>query len=72
MVAAFIPWLVIRLVIEFVFRAHFMTTLTTTANFTHGCGEGIGFAPQATGRIGDRNQTMVPGRTLRMNVASHR
>jgi ABC-type transport system involved in multi-copper enzyme maturation permease subunit len=53
MVAAFVPWLAIRLVIEFVFRPHFMTPLTATANCTHGCGEGIGFVPQATGRIGD-------------------
>jgi hypothetical protein len=54
MVAAFIPWLAIRLVIEFVFRDHFLTPLTTTANCTQGfCGEGIGFVPQATGRIGD-------------------
>jgi hypothetical protein len=54
MVAAFIPWLAIRLVIEFVFRDHFLAPLTTTANCTQGfCGEGIGFVPQATGRIGD-------------------
>jgi ABC-type transport system involved in multi-copper enzyme maturation permease subunit len=54
MIAAFIPWLAIRLVIEFVFRPHFMTPLTGTQNCTQGgCGEGIGFVPQATGRIGD-------------------
>jgi len=54
MVAAFIPWLAIRLVIEFVFRDHFLAPLTTTVNCTQGsCGEGIGFVPQATGRIGD-------------------
>jgi hypothetical protein len=56
MVAAFIPWLAIRLVIEFVFRDHFMTPLTTTIPATcmqNGCGDGIGFTPQATGRIGD-------------------
>jgi hypothetical protein len=53
MVAAFIPWLAIRLVIEFVFRDHFLAPLTTTANCAQGCGEGIGFVPQATGRIGD-------------------
>jgi hypothetical protein len=28
MVAAFIPWLAIRLVVEFVFRPHFLTPLT--------------------------------------------
>jgi hypothetical protein len=53
MVAAFIPWLAIRLVVEFVFRDHFLAPLTTTVNCTQGCGEGIGFVPQATGRIGD-------------------
>ena len=53
MVAAFIPWLAIRLVVEFVFRDHFLAPLTTTANCMRGCGEGIGFVPQATGRIGD-------------------
>jgi ABC-type transport system involved in multi-copper enzyme maturation permease subunit len=54
MVAAFIPWLVIRLVVEFVFRPHFLTPLTATTSCTSvGCGSGIGFVPQATGRIGD-------------------
>ncbi len=53
MIAAFIPWLAIRLVIEFLLRPHFMTPLTATVNCTHGCGTGIGFVPQATGRIGD-------------------
>jgi len=53
MVAAFIPWLAIRLVVEFVFRDHFLAPLTTTVNCTHGCGYGVGFVPQATGRIGD-------------------
>jgi ABC-type transport system involved in multi-copper enzyme maturation permease subunit len=53
MVTAFIPWLAIRLVIEFVFRPHFLAPLTATVNCTHGCGYGVGFVPQATGRIGD-------------------
>jgi hypothetical protein len=53
MVAAFIPWLAIRLVVEFVFRDHFLAPLTTTVNCTHGCGYGVGFVPQATGRVGD-------------------
>lgn len=53
MVAAFIPWLAIRLVIEFVFRDHFLTPLTAALHCTTACGEGIGFVPQATGRIGD-------------------
>jgi len=55
MVAAFIPWLAIRLVIEFVFRPHFMTPLTTqgTCTPTAPCGTGISSVPQATGHIGD-------------------
>jgi ABC-type transport system involved in multi-copper enzyme maturation permease subunit len=54
MVAAFIPWLAIRLVIEFVARPHFLAPLSARmACSVHGCGEGIGFVPQATGRIGD-------------------
>jgi hypothetical protein len=55
MVAAFVPWLAIRLVVEFVFRDHFMTPLTMKipAACQIGCGNGIGFTPQATGRIGD-------------------
>ena len=56
MVAAFIPWLAIRLVIEFVFRPHFMTPLTAQGNCgppQFGCGYGISSVPQATGRIGD-------------------
>jgi hypothetical protein len=54
MVAAFVPWLVIRLVIEFEFRPHFLTPVTVLTHCnTGGCGEGLGFVPQATGRIGD-------------------
>jgi ABC-type transport system involved in multi-copper enzyme maturation permease subunit len=53
MVAAFVPWLAIRLVVEFVFRDNFMTPLTTKVNCTHGCGRGVGFTPQASGHIGD-------------------
>ena len=55
MVAAFIPWLAIRLVIEFVFRPHFMTPLTVQGNCgpPHGCSIGISSVPQATGHIGD-------------------
>jgi ABC-type transport system involved in multi-copper enzyme maturation permease subunit len=66
MVAAFIPWLAIRLVVEFVFRNHFMTPLTMTqpnCAGPPGCGYGVGFVPQATGRIGDLvlniNRTLV-------------
>jgi ABC-type transport system involved in multi-copper enzyme maturation permease subunit len=55
MVAAFIPWLAIRLVVEFVFRPHFMTPLTVQANcgLPTGCSTGISSVPQATGHIGD-------------------
>ena len=56
MVAAFIPWLALRLVVEFVFRPHFLTPLTMTrasCGGPPGCGMGIGFVPQATGRVGD-------------------
>lgn len=56
MIAAFIPWMAIRLVIEFVFRPHFMTPLTTTQPNClppTGCGSSIGSVPQATRRVGD-------------------
>ena len=56
MVAAFIPWLAIRLVIEFVFRPHFMTPLTAQGSCQQppvGCGYGISAVPQPTGHIGD-------------------
>ena len=56
MVAAFIPWLAIRLVVEFVFRPHFMTPVTVPiprACSAGPCGYGISFVPQSTGRIGD-------------------
>ncbi len=55
MVAAFIPWLAIRLVVEFVFRPHFMTPLTIQGSCAppRGCSTGISSVPQVTGRIGD-------------------
>jgi ABC-type transport system involved in multi-copper enzyme maturation permease subunit len=55
MIAAFILWLTVRLVIEFVFRPHFMTPLTTQGNCTptQPCSTGISSVPQATGHIGD-------------------
>jgi len=57
MIAAFIPWLAIRLVIEFLFRPHFLAPLTFTCganncNGTNG-GYGISAIPPATGHIGD-------------------
>jgi hypothetical protein len=55
MVAAFVPWLAIRLIVEFVLRPHFLAPLTARGNCgpPSGCGVGIAFAPQATGRVGD-------------------
>ncbi len=57
MIAAFIPWLAIRLVIEFVFRPHFITPLTVQAGNCApplGCENyGTGSVTQATGHIGD-------------------
>jgi hypothetical protein len=57
MIAAFVPWLAIRLVVEFVFRPHFEAPLTylqkcTSAQSCYG-GSGLGFIPPVTGRIGD-------------------
>jgi hypothetical protein len=55
MVVAFIPWLAIRLVVEFLLRPHFQAPLTFRQNCPAGCpgGSGIGFVPQLTGHIGD-------------------
>ena len=54
MIAAFIPWLAIRLVVEFLLRPNFMTPLTLDqANCTNGCSTGISSVPPLTGRIGD-------------------
>ncbi len=54
MIAAFIGWLAIRLVVEFVFRPHFMAPLTAPVSCgTAPCGYGISSVPQATGHIGD-------------------
>jgi ABC-type transport system involved in multi-copper enzyme maturation permease subunit len=64
MVAAFVPWLAIRLVVEFVFRDHFMTPLTMKIPvicLKGFCGDGIGFTPQLTGRVGDLILSMKPG-----------
>jgi hypothetical protein len=60
MVAAFIPWLAIRLVIEFLVRPDFEAPLTMPCGATaSGCsgqgngGSGISAIPPATGHIGD-------------------
>jgi ABC-type transport system involved in multi-copper enzyme maturation permease subunit len=60
MIVAFLPWLAIRLVIEFVFRPSFLAPLTMACSATpSGCsghgngGYGISAIPPATGHIGD-------------------
>jgi hypothetical protein len=54
MIAAFIPWLAIRLVVEFLLRPHFLAPLTARQVCAPtSCGSGIGFVPQNTGHIGD-------------------
>jgi hypothetical protein len=60
MIAAFLPWLAIRLVVEFVFRSSFLAPLTIACSATPGgCfghgngGNGISAIPPATGHIGD-------------------
>jgi len=57
MIAAFIPWLAIRLIIEFMLRPHFLAPLSLTCG-PHNCsgsngGYGISAIPPATGHIGD-------------------
>jgi ABC-type transport system involved in multi-copper enzyme maturation permease subunit len=58
MIAALVPWLALRIVVEFALRPHFMAPLTVTA-FTRNCARGCGgqsgdfSVPAATGRIGD-------------------
>jgi ABC-type transport system involved in multi-copper enzyme maturation permease subunit len=65
MVAAFIPWLAIRLVVEFVFRPHFMTPVTgpmsPACGTQVGCSAGISSVPQLTGHIGDWVLGFKPG-----------
>jgi ABC-type transport system involved in multi-copper enzyme maturation permease subunit len=55
MVAAFIPWLAIRLVVEFVLRPHYLAPVTALMKpcSTPPCGYGISSVPQSTGHIGD-------------------
>ena len=57
MVAAFIPWLAIRLVVEYVFRPQFQAPLTflQRCNSPSSCmgGYGLGTIPPVTGHIGD-------------------
>jgi ABC-type transport system involved in multi-copper enzyme maturation permease subunit len=57
MLAALVPWVAIRLVVEFVFRPHFMTPLTYDLTCAHNScltgGNAIVNAPPATGTIGN-------------------
>ena len=57
MVAAFIPWLAIRLAVEYLLRPHFQAPLTLLRSCANGCGghfsTGISSVPSATGHIGD-------------------
>jgi hypothetical protein len=57
MVAAFIPWLAIRLVVEFLLRPHFQAPLVfrqvCPQNGSCFTGYGLGFLPPVTGHIGD-------------------
>ena len=57
MVAAFIPWLAIRLAVEYLLRPHFQAPLTLMRSCVNGCGghfsTGISSVPSATGHIGD-------------------
>jgi hypothetical protein len=67
MVAAFVPWLAIRLVVEYVFRPHFQAPLTflQRCDSPSSCygGSGLGFIPPVTGHIGDwvLSMTRPPG-----------
>ena len=55
MIAAFIPWLAIRLVVEFLLRPNFQAPLTFRQYCANGCSgdNGIGAVPPLTGHIGD-------------------
>jgi hypothetical protein len=54
MIAALVPWLAVRLIVEFLFRPHFMAPLTFIQNCSRGCsGDSGDFSvPSATGHIG--------------------
>jgi ABC-type transport system involved in multi-copper enzyme maturation permease subunit len=55
MIAALVPWLAVRILVEFVLRPHFMAPLTFSQNCPQGCGGGDGIVnvPPATGQIGN-------------------
>jgi ABC-type transport system involved in multi-copper enzyme maturation permease subunit len=53
---ALVPWIAVRLFVEFVLRPHFMAPLTFTQNCAHGCGgvsNSIVNVPPASGHIGN-------------------
>jgi ABC-type transport system involved in multi-copper enzyme maturation permease subunit len=58
MLAALVPWIAIRLVVEFALRPHFMTPLKLTRTISYNCphhvcgGNGIVNVPPTTGHIG--------------------
>jgi hypothetical protein len=59
MLAALVPWVAVRLIVEFVFRPHFMTPLKLTRAVSQSCGNHICGGnsmvnvPPTTGHIGD-------------------
>jgi len=57
LLAALVPWVAVRLVVEFVLRSHFMAPLTYRLPCPHGCGFGNANAivdvPPSTGHIGN-------------------
>jgi len=59
LLAALVPWVAVRLIVEFVLRPHFMTPLKWTKGITQNCadhvcgGNGIVNVPPSTGTIGN-------------------
>jgi ABC-type transport system involved in multi-copper enzyme maturation permease subunit len=57
LLAALVPWVAARIVVEFVLRPHFMAPLTYRQACSHGCGGGGGNSivnvPPSTGHIGN-------------------
>jgi ABC-type transport system involved in multi-copper enzyme maturation permease subunit len=56
MLAALVPWVAVRLVVEFALRPHFMTPLRFVSHCSNGClggGNAIVDVPPVTGHLGD-------------------
>jgi ABC-type transport system involved in multi-copper enzyme maturation permease subunit len=54
MLSALVPWVAVRIVVEFVLRPHFMAPLAYTYTCTHNCsGNAIVDVPPVTGHLGD-------------------